>query len=69
MLDLHLKFKSFMECETETAYELTYNGETYLIFVPHNNGMLTGWECEKVLPEEAARFVSTVIKREFYKKK
>ena len=69
MLDLHLRFKTFMKDEEETTYELTYNGETYLIFVPHNNGTFTGWECEKEIPEEAARFVSTIIKREFSKRK
>lgn len=69
MLDLHLRFNTFMEDENETTYELTYNGETYLIFVPHD-GKFRGkkWECEKEIPEEAAHFISTIIKRELLEK-
>lgn len=65
MLDLHLRFKTFMKDEEETTYELTYNGETYLIFVPHDGKFHNKkWECEKEVPEEVAHFISIVIDRE-----
>lgn len=65
MVNLRLEFKTFMEDENETTYELTYKGETYLIFVHHDGKFHNKtWECERELPEEAARFISTIIKRE-----
>ena len=68
MLDLHLRFKTFIENENETTYELTYNRETYLIFVPHDGKFHNKkWECEKEVPEEVAHFISIVIDRELLK--
>lgn len=62
MLDLRLEFKTFMENDNETIYELTYNNETYLIYVPHDGKFHNKvWECEKEIPEEAAHFISIVI--------
>ena len=65
MVDLRLEFKTFMEDENETTYELIYQRETYLIFVPHDGKIHSKkWECEKEIPVEAAYFISTIIDRE-----
>ena len=51
MTNLRVDFKTFMEDENETTYELTYNRETYLIFVKHDGKFHNKlWDCEKEMP-------------------
>ena len=70
MIDLRVDFKTFMEDENETTYELTYKRETYLIFVKHDGKFHNKlWECDKEIPKELEMFVHTIIRRELDKMK
>lgn len=70
MINLRVDFKTFMEDENETTYELTYKRETYLIFVKHDGKFHNKlWECEKEIPEELEMFVHIIIRRELDKMK
>lgn len=65
MIDLRVDFKTFMEDENETTYELTYKKETYLIFVKHDGKFHNKlWECEKEIPAELEWFLHDVITEE-----
>lgn len=68
MIDLRVDFKTFMEDENETTYELTYKRETYLIFVKHDGKFHNKlWECEKEIPAELEWFLHDVIIKELEK--
>ena len=68
MIDLRVDFKTFMEDENETTYELTYKRETYLIFVKHDGKFHNKlWECEKEIPSELEWFLHDVITKELEK--
>lgn len=71
MLDLCIRFKEFDRDEKEITYQLNYNKEDYLLFVPcdgkfHNKL----YECEEgnEIPEELEWFVDTIIRRELEKR-
>ena len=68
MVDLRVDFKTFMEDENETIYELTYKRETYLIFVKHDGKFHNKlWECEKEISSELEWFLHDVITKELEK--
>ena len=68
MINLRVDFKTFMEDENETTYELTYKRETYLIFVKHDGKFHNKlWECEKEIPSELEWFLHDVITKELEK--
>ena len=64
----YIKFETFDEDETETTYELTYNKESYLIYVKHDGKFHNKlYECEKEIPEELVWFVDNIIRNELNK--
>lgn len=64
-----ISFEEFMDDEKEITYELKYNRDSYLIFVPHNGEFHNKmWECEKEIPEELERFLDFVIGKELNRK-
>lgn len=63
-----ISFEEFVVEEKETTYELKYNRDSYLIFVPHDGEFHNKmWECEKEVPEELECFLDIVIRKELDK--
>lgn len=65
---IRISFEEFMSEEKETTYELKYNRDSYLIFVPHDGNYHDKlWECEKEIPKEVEHFLDIIIERELGK--
>ena len=68
MKSKNVKFEVFDEDKEETTYELTYNKESYLIYVKHDGKFHNKlYECEKEIPEELVWFVDNIIRNELNK--
>ena len=68
MKSKNVKFEVFDKDKKETTYELTYNKESYLIYVKHDGKFHNKlYECEKEIPEELVWFVDNIIRSELNK--